>query len=128
MSRILAYINTHQRNENQPQHSMRIFNPLVYIEFNAAIERDVFLQQPPRLIQRRNSLAALNMLPSNLPSTPEAEQEPEPETATASTSADLISVPPQRRQRAQSVDGRRREYVGAEQLGAIIENLKNHLG
>lgn len=103
---------------------MRIFNPFVHIEFNAAIERDLFLRQPPRIIQRRNSAAALDLLPSNLPPTPEVE----PEIPTASTSANPVSVPAQRKQRAKSIDGRSRQYVGAEQLNAIIENLKNQLG
>lgn len=123
MSRSLAKANHQQRQNNLPLLSLRIFRSFVSIPFNAALERELFLRRPTRIIRRRHSVAenqndafnSDNVVPTSsvgmISPTPSGSSRPAP-----------------RKRRAQSVEGCRKMYIGAENLTTVIENLRHELG
>lgn len=81
----------------------KIFQGYVKIQFCAAAERAVFLSKPPRIIRRRLSVIDVGSTSPQLPPAP-------------------------RKQRSKSVEPVGRRYVAPQELGSIIEGLRQSLG
>lgn len=103
MLRILNKLNTEA--EPSHSHSIKIFNACVRIEFNAAIERELFLRRPAQIIKRRrtvnhDSVQHVSQLPSA----------------------------PLRRRRLISVDTIPKRYISPIDLSQAIDNLRKTYG
>lgn len=123
MSRSLAQANHQQRQNNLPLLSLRIFRSFVPIPFNAALERELFLRRPTRIIRRRHSIAENQNDAFNSDNVA-----PTSPVGIISPTTSGSSRPAPRKRRAQSVERSRKMYIGAENLTAVIENLRHELG
>lgn len=103
MTRALNRLNE-QREPGEPLHTYRLFHSYVPIQFEAAIERQVFEQQPARRICRRHSVAR---------ELPQSDQQQQPNQ-------------PARRIRSQSTD--HRVYVLPDDLRPVVQNYRNLIG
>lgn len=102
MTRALDRLNE-EREPGEAAHTYSLFDSFVRIQFDAAIERRVFEQQPPRRIGRRHSIAR-------------ALPRPEQQQQNQST----------RPVRSRSID--QRLYVVPDDLRPVVDNYRNLIG
>lgn len=106
MTRILERYNEAREPGEAPQ-TYRLFDSFVPIQFDAAVERQVFEQQPPRRICRRHSVAR------ELPQSDDQQQQQQPNQ-------------PARPVRSRSTD--QRIYVLPDDLRSVVQNYRNIMG
>lgn len=153
MTRRVQNLNRRLQAENSSHRvTMRIFNSVVRIQFNARVEREIFARQPARRISRRHSTNVRSAIIAQCedgpvdqsmfahPSAPTVA----PAANTSMSAAELMSndfasadsqascssqvIPFRRKRRAASVDSAERQYIAPDELRSTIENLRRTLG
>lgn len=137
MTRRLTGIN--RRNPNRPPLTRRVYCSYVAIRFDAAVQREIFLRQPARIISRRRTIAREREPRERLPrfqNSTEAHtlnvvEQPQIPSQPRAPLSDTDPNQLKKRARAKSIDVRQsndRKYIAPATLQEAINKIRQRFG